>query len=358
MTSSGERRRTAAVLLVTVFVVSGAGVVVTGATTHTDGSAALQETTTTAEPAAGVSLENLSAPDRVRVGTNYTVSATIVNQDDEPLREQISYQIAGNVISAKFADVPANGTGTVQFNVTENDTAGFPTGTFTHGVFSEDAAVTANVTLAGETNETTTETTEAANVTTTETTTTEETTTTTETTETTTTEDAGQAGVITETTTATTTTAEETITTTTTAGENETTAQAEERTASLTFERQDSNGSAVTVQSVTLPEGGFVVIHDNGVVEGEVVESILGVSDYVEPGTHENVTVEVDPSLNQSQELIAITYRDSNGNREFDFVTSNGTADGPYTEVDSREAVNGMAVVDVTDETANETTES
>ncbi|WP_128475966.1 DUF7282 domain-containing protein [Halorussus pelagicus] len=291
MTPSGGRRRTAAIVLVTALVVSGAGVVVTGAPSSADESAALQETTTTAEPTASVSLENLSSPERVSAGTNYTVSATVVNRGDELVTEQVSYRITGNVIAATFVDVPANETRPVQFNVTGEDTAGFPAGTFTHGVFVGDAAVTANLTLVNETAETTTEATPA---------------------------------------------------------ENETT---------ITFERQTSNGSAVTVQSVTIPEGGFVVVHDNGVVEGEVVESILGVSDYVEPGAQENVTVELDPSLTQSQQLVAIAYRDSNDNQEFDLVTSNRTADGPYTQPDSREAVNGIAVVDVTDGSTNETTD-
>jgi hypothetical protein len=146
-----------------------------------------------------------------------------------------------------------------------------------------------------------------------------------------------------------------TTTTSATTTANATTTQAETRTASLTFERQGSNGSVVTAQSVTLPEGGFVVVHNTGVIEGEVVESIVGVSDHLSAGRHENVTVELDRPLNQSQRLVAVTYRDSNDNREFDFVSSNRTADGPYTKVDSREAVNGIAVVEITEGTTNGT---
>lgn len=121
----------------------------------------------------------------------------------------------------------------------------------------------------------------------------------------------------------------------------------EARPASVTFEDQTSDGTEVTVNSVAVPEGGFVVIHDLGVVEGEVIESIVGTSEYLEAGTHENVTIELDESLNESQRLVAVVYRDSNENQEYDFVTSNRTADGPYTGPDSEIAINDFANVTV-----------
>lgn len=160
MTPESERRRVVTTVLVTVLVVVGTGAVVTGAmnsgnATSTQEAASLQETTTTANQTdtpnqSDVTLENFSSPERVRVGTNYTVSATIVNRGDEQVINRVNYQIAGNVIAARFVQIPGNGTESVQFNVTENDTAGFPTGTFTHGVFTEDAEVTANLTLTNE----------------------------------------------------------------------------------------------------------------------------------------------------------------------------------------------------------------
>ncbi|WP_276301630.1 DUF7282 domain-containing protein [Halorussus lipolyticus] len=330
-----------ALAIVAVLLVAGAGVATTGATVSNDAVRVQETTTTTASQGADFAFENLTAPERVRIGTNYTVSATIVNSGDALVARQVSYRIAGNVIEAQMVDVPENGTETIQFNVTANDTAGFPAGTFTHGVFSGGVAATANLTLVEETTAETTTTT----ATTTETTQTTAAPTTVETTQATTT-----IAPATETTTAGTTTEANATTT------EETTTEAE--TATITFEPQDSNGSTVTVQSVTLPEGGFVVVHDSDVIEGEAVDSILGRSSYLAPGLSENVTIELDQSLDQSQRLVAITYRDSNDNQTFDFVESNRTEDGPYTKLDSREAVNGIAVVEVTDETANATTES
>lgn len=317
----------------------------TGATVSND-AVRVQETTTATQEA-DLAFENLTAPERVRIGTNYTVSATIANSGDALVARQVSYRIAGNVIEAQMVDVPENGTETIQFNVTANDTAGFPAGTFTHGVFSGGVAATANLTLVEET---TTETTATTTTTVTNETTTETTTTTATTTETTQTTAAP--------TTVATTTEENTTTTEENATPTAETTTAEAETASITFEPQDSNGSTVTVQSVTLPEGGFVVVHDSDVIEGEAVDSILGRSSYLTPGLSENVTIELNESLDQSQRLVAITYRDSNDNQAFDFVESNQTEDGPYTKIDSREAVNGIAVVEVTDETANATSES
>ncbi|NEU56392.1 hypothetical protein [Halorussus sp. MSC15.2] len=408
MSSKSERRHTTVTLLVAALLVVGAGAVTTQATTSDDATALQETTTATVNQQANVTIQNLTAPERVRVGTNYTVSATVENRAGETVTNRVSYQIAGNVIAAQLVQIPTNGTQTVVFNVTEEDTEGFPTGTFVHGVFTESAAATANLTLveatadttttettttvqnvtptattventttAATTQATTTEETVQAEVTATETVTTAEETTTvteTETTTTTTTENATATARAEVTTTETTVTQTETATPTTTetatptatetatatvtenATPTATTTQAEARTAHLTFERQNSNGSTVTVQSVTVPDGGFVVVHDTGVIEGEVVESIVGVSDYLEPGTHRNVTVELAQPLNQSQRLVSIAYRDSNDNQEFDFVTSNRTADGPYTKVDSKEAVNAIAVIDVNETATNATT--
>lgn len=340
--SRGHRAAALATVCVVALLVAGVGTVATEtATTVTDESiqeTTTQETTAQNESGTAVSIRNLTAPDRVRTGTDYTVSATIVNRADEQISNQTRYQIAGNVIATERVDIPANGTKTVRFEVTGNDTAGFPTGTFVHGVYTEDAAVTANVTLVDETTTTPAETAE--------TTTTEIPATTTGTTETT---------PATEVTTTTGTAETPTETERTTTEVTETTTPAEATTASLTFENQSSNGTAVTVQSVAVPAGGFVVVHDNSIVEGNVVDSILGTSGYLEAGTHQNVTIELTESLNQSQRLVAVAYRDTNDNQEFDLVTSNRRADGPYTKSGSREAVNGIAVVNVDEETTNET---
>ncbi|WP_132058285.1 DUF7282 domain-containing protein [Halorussus amylolyticus] len=249
---------------------------------------------TAGQEEANVSVQNMSAPSEVRLGTNYTVTAEVVNDADRMGMRRVSYRIAGNVVEVKSVLIPTDGTETVQFNVTENDTAGLPAGTHTHGVFAGNARATANLTL---------------------------------------------------TTGADTTTPEET-----TLEETPTSEEAEEQNASVasvTFENQVSNGTTVTVESVTVPEGGFVLVHNETITDGVVLDSMLGESDFLDSGTHQNVTVRLDEPVNESQRLVAVVYRDSNDNAAYDFASSNRTVDGPYTNPDSSEAVNDIARITV-----------
>lgn len=302
----------------------GANVTDTPAGTNDE---AVEQATTTAEES-DFSIRNLSAPSRILPGENYTVSATLVNDGNASTAQRVVYRIAGNVIRSKLVLVPAGATNNVTFNVTEANVSGFPTGTFTHGVFTDEVGATANLTIAS-----------AAETTTAVRTTTPAERETTAQTATETGEVATATGEI----------------STTTAGVSETTTgmattTVEAPTANLTFENQTSNGTAVALRSVTVPEGGFVAIHGESIVRGNVTGSLLGASEFLEPGTHRNVTVELDESLNESRRLVAVAYRDSNDNRTFDFVTSNRTVDGPYTQRGVREAVNRIAFVTIEDD--------
>ncbi len=109
--------------------------------------------------------------------------------------------------------------------------------------------------------------------------------------------------------------------------------------ANVTFDNQTINGQTVTVDSVTMSQGGFVTIHDASLLHGNVIGSVIGSSQYLGPGTHHNVTVTLDKPLTKSQTLIAMPHMDTNGNQVYDFVTSGGTADIPYI-------VNNNVVVD------------
>lgn len=100
--------------------------------------------------------------------------------------------------------------------------------------------------------------------------------------------------------------------------------------ANVTFDNQTSDGQTVTVDSVTMSEGGFVTIHDASLADGNVIGSVVGTSQYLGPGTHKDVTVTLDKPLTESQTLIAMPHLDTNRNRVYDFVTSGGTADIPY----------------------------
>ncbi|MFB6236504.1 MAG: PGF-CTERM sorting domain-containing protein [Halopenitus sp.] len=100
--------------------------------------------------------------------------------------------------------------------------------------------------------------------------------------------------------------------------------------ASVSFSGGTSGGSTIVVDEVTLPEGGFVTIHDNSLTKGNVLGSVVGTSTYLEPGTHQNVTVTLDESVEDGQ-FHAMAHKDTDNDRAYEFVSSNGEVDGPYT---------------------------
>ena len=117
----------------------------------------------------------------------------------------------------------------------------------------------------------------------------------------------------------------------------------------------ETNGTAVTVDSVFLPEGGYVTLHDRPAVRGNAVGSVVGVSGYLQPGYHENVTVSLFDvpgatfdrnRLTRNQRLWAVPHRETTGDRTFDFVSSNSTADGAYTRAGTPVTDWGPIVVD------------
>jgi len=79
---------------------------------------------------------------------------------------------------------------------------------------------------------------------------------------------------------------------------------------------------SVTVESTSLSEGGFVVLHDES-AEGRVV----GTSNYLPPGTHDGtrILVERQPS---SGTLVAVVHRDTNGDRQLSL--NQAGVDEPY----------------------------
>jgi len=135
---------------------------------------------------------------------------------------------------------------------------------------------------------------------------------------------------------------ETTMTTTDDVGDNDTDM---DEVATATFENQTSNGTAVNVSSVTLPEDGYVAIHNDSLLEGNVTGSVIGVSEYLEAGTYENLTVELfnvsganftamdgeNATLEENQSLIAMPHIENSNNETYDFVASEGLDDGPFT---------------------------
>lgn len=166
------------------------------------------------------------------------------------------------------------------------------------------------------------------------------------------TETATPTATATETATVTETTTEETTETgtgTETPTETENENETEQPTASVTFDNQTTDGTTVVVKSVTISEGGFIAIHNASLLDGNTLGSVVGVSEPLSAGTHENVEVTLfdvpgqnfseGMTLEENQTLIAMPHFDSNSNGVYDFITSNASEDGPYT-------ANGSAVVD------------
>ncbi|MFC4448923.1 DUF7282 domain-containing protein [Halorussus aquaticus] len=129
--------------------------------------------------------------------------------------------------------------------------------------------------------------------------------------------------------------------------------------AAVTFQNQESDGSTVMVASAALPEGGFVAIHDATLLQGEVLGSVIGVSELLDAGEHQNVEITLfegvpgaqfdQSALQETQPLIAMPHQNTNDNDAYDFVSSEGQDDGPYTNAGA--PVVGLAYVVVQSET-------
>lgn len=105
--------------------------------------------------------------------------------------------------------------------------------------------------------------------------------------------------------------------------------------ATETFPAQATGGHLVVFPQVFLPNGGFAAVHDSTLLAGNVLGSVVGVSPFLSAGIHRNVTVELNfagsAGLNKSDTLIGMLHKDTNGNKAYDFVSSQGAQDGPYT---------------------------
>lgn len=118
------------------------------------------------------------------------------------------------------------------------------------------------------------------------------------------------------------------------ASEEETDQEAAENVqAGITFTDQTTDGDSVVADRVSMPEGGFVSIHDRRRFDGEILPSIIGITDFLEPGEHRNVSVQFftedatapgpldegqdGNGLTESQPLIAIPHRDADDSGAF-----------------------------------------
>ncbi|MHB9286021.1 type II secretion system F family protein [Halobacteriales archaeon Cl-PHB] len=96
-----------------------------------------------------------------------------------------------------------------------------------------------------------------------------------------------------------------------------------------------STGEDVHVGTVSMSAGGYVAVYDD-TVNG----TMLGHSEYIEPGTHEGVVVPLDREIRDNRTVTIVTHRDTNGNQVFDFqgpyVTGTGQVDPPYSKLSNR----------------------
>jgi PGF-CTERM protein len=98
----------------------------------------------------------------------------------------------------------------------------------------------------------------------------------------------------------------------------------------IIFNSQQSSGQAVFVQSATLPRPGFIVIYDS-TRPGNATNQIIGASYLLQPGTNENIRIQLDTRINQSKSLTAVVHTDTNRNGQFDYISSSGKQDSPLT---------------------------
>lgn len=93
------------------------------------------------------------------------------------------------------------------------------------------------------------------------------------------------------------------------------------------------NISTITVDSAYLSEGGFVTIHDSTLRQGAIFDSIRGTSNYIEAGTAaSDIEVDLDDPYTEDGTAIAVPYKDTNDNEQYDFRSSEGAEDEPYTD--------------------------
>ncbi|MFC6865400.1 type II secretion system F family protein [Halomicroarcula sp. GCM10025817] len=105
--------------------------------------------------------------------------------------------------------------------------------------------------------------------------------------------------------------------------------------ASLTVADQPVDGGELTVESASLSDGGFVVVHESD-TEGPVV----GTSGYLQAGTHRDLRISLDGSVNTGTPLVLVVHQDTNGNQALDYdFEGAGGPDQPYAATGNAEFV-------------------
>jgi flagellar protein FlaJ len=110
--------------------------------------------------------------------------------------------------------------------------------------------------------------------------------------------------------------------------------------ASINLASQTTAGDQITLDSVSVSDGGFVVLHAEA-EDGEVI----GRTEYLPPGTHRNVDVELTGPPNKGEFLVvAVPHLDTNDNQQFDYT--DGAVDRAYPEGSYQVAVQATVTYD------------
>ncbi|MFB6084742.1 MAG: type II secretion system F family protein [Halorientalis sp.] len=85
--------------------------------------------------------------------------------------------------------------------------------------------------------------------------------------------------------------------------------------------------SEVTIESASLSDGGFVVVH-RGDAEGEVI----GVSEYLPAGTSKDVTIQLDREIDSDETVVLVPHMDTDDDRTYDAGSETDTVYPPGVE--------------------------
>lgn len=131
-------------------------------------------------------------------------------------------------------------------------------------------------------------------------------------------------------------------TTTTTAGTDTTGVAAPAVSPSdIVAEDQSSDGTTITVASVTLPSPGFIAVHGNS--DGQP-GPVIGNSELLPAGTSTDVVVTLDQPLTATDMVFPMVHIDMNSNGVYEFFPPDETIDSPGTFADGGVAVVGCEV--------------
>jgi hypothetical protein len=123
---------------------------------------------------------------------------------------------------------------------------------------------------------------------------------------------------------------------------------------SVTIPTQETAGGTVTISQVYMETGGYVSIHDLSRFAGIVCQSIVGITELLEPGRHTDVEVPMyntaapagdrESAVPQSQPYVAIPHESEDGQGAFDCSEDGAYRDGRRS-VDSIPVVNDLGLV-------------